>query len=244
MLSLLTCVSDPALCNRLVLLAIQACHEAQLDCESLLRTANAAEAIRTLCKLDEPCLSTFEIAVTGEMPAVITSICTATNRPEHMLMVLLEDLCVLAAMINAGAKPDGVLIKPVDNALAHDCFLRIAKNYQSQRVNDAKSVTLHFGRKTYHLPLRSIVYLEALDKKVNVYTQLQCVTVSDSLHEVLSQLDELFIQCHRSYVVNSDAVRLADYPRMQLCLSNGVRIPISRNGRRIVEERLGNAGEC
>ena len=46
------------------------------------------------------------------------------------------------------------------------------------------------------------------------------------LKEVQKQLDEHFIKCHRSYIIN--LAFLKEYSAGQVLLENGSRIPVSR----------------
>ena len=214
-----------------------------MECEVILQTDSLPEIAHLMRRLQEPSLSTFDLLHGEWVSQEDVSPFTVWAEPDRLLVVLLNDLYLLANMINIGIKPSAVLTGPIDLNRVRESYLRILSQYRAAVVQTAGKISLSFGRKTYRLSPSMIVYIEAMEKKVNIYTKLQCITVTQSLYEVKTILDERFIQCHRSYLVNVDSVVGADYANMELELSIGARIPISRNCRKAVEERLSSADD-
>ena len=89
---------------------------------------------------------------------------------------------------------------------------------------------------TQEFPLSSIRYLEVFGHKLVIHLSDGRV---EQLNNSLSQARELlpqdrFLQCHRSYLVNKQAVR--SLRRYEITLGNGEVVPVSKQRYREVEE--------
>ena len=92
--------------------------------------------------------------------------------------------------------------------------------------------------RTCHDPV-AICYLEVFGHKLVIHLSDGRV---EQLNYSLSQARELlpqdrFLQCHRSYLVNKQAVR--SLRRYEITLGNGEVVPVSKQRYREVEEELG-----
>jgi hypothetical protein len=82
------------------------------------------------------------------------------------------------------------------------------------------------------IPFSKVVYLEAKDKKTNVYSEELSGTHKYSLHEFEYLLPkDSFIRCHRSFIVNVNHIKEI-YPDTHstflLSMDNGERVPVSQ----------------
>ena len=59
---------------------------------------------------------------------------------------------------------------------------------------------------TYVLALEEILYMEKNLRKICVYTQTNQVEFYGRFPDILDCLDDRFLYCHRSYVINMDRV--------------------------------------
>ncbi len=241
MISIITCAYNRKTCDDLAEAAVNACSTMGIDCEVLLQTDCFIEVARLLPRLDDTNFLTLEIMDHTVPPDKILSLKQTFFSTDHLLVLILDDLSILAFLINTGIKPSAVLASPVDMEKIRENYVRILEEYKEAVVNDTKKISLTFRHKTYRLSVYQIVYIEAMEKKVNIYTKLQCIVSAQSLYEMKAMLDERFIQCHRSYIVNINSITSVDLPNMELELNGGIRIPISRNYRKSVEERIGDA---
>ena len=74
--------------------------------------------------------------------------------------------------------------------------------------------------------LEEIYYIEVINRKIYVYTQNGIIEYYGKLQEVQYQLDERFIKCHRSYIINIDY--LSHYENGMIQMKNGSTVPVSR----------------
>lgn len=118
------------------------------------------------------------------------------------------------------------LKKPVnENDISYCC------DYVYNRLSIESKDTLaliSFGKR-YVLHYHEILYIEARSHCVYIYTTIMSMPlkINANLSDIVSNLpQELFIFCHRSYVVNVAHIRLVT--RTECLLSRNVSIPVSR----------------
>lgn len=74
---------------------------------------------------------------------------------------------------------------------------------------------------------KEILYVERVGRISIVYTRGERFESKWKLSELMEHLDEEFIRCHNSYIVNLNKV--CKYIRGEFTLGNGKHIPISRS---------------
>lgn len=121
------------------------------------------------------------------------------------------------------ANLSGYLVKPVDSGLLRANLVKVRKELVEQ---DEPLLTLSCRGKPVSVPHREILYLESLGHTVNIHTAEEQITVYERLNNILQQLPDGFIQCHKSFVVNMRQIRRFQPP--DVLLKNGVKIPVSR----------------
>lgn len=150
------------------------------------------------------------------------------------------DLDDLPALLPQCSKPAGILLGEYSQSQASACFTRILDDYisltsESSRVD---AMLLESGTSTYRLPYDQILYIEALNKKLNICTVRQCISVRRSLNSVAEALPKGFLRCHRSYIVNMKHVNSTDYKEMLLTMTDGSQLPIARSMKDTFHEQF------
>lgn len=164
------------------------------------------------------------------------------NRDSYTLFCLREP-GDLAALINLCARPAGVLTLPIALRDASLVFRRILADYADMvKIDDGAQLILQTGGSIYRMPSHQVLYIEARDKKVLIWTTHQCITVYERLGALAEQLGDRFVQCHRSYLVNCSAIERVDFAEMQVYLKGGVALPLSRSCRDALKRSM-DSGE-
>lgn len=94
--------------------------------------------------------------------------------------------------------------------------------------------------KVYIIPVEDILYFEAQDDYVGIYTQERSFLKKDTLSRLVKLLDgRQFIRIHRSYILNINHLsKIEPYTKDSriAILKNGKTLPVSRSGySRIIE---------
>lgn len=165
-------------------------------------------------------------------------LCVESNRDNYALYWL-HDPGDLPEIAGACLHPAGFIIPPPKEEQFRRVIHRVYEDYEALSEAPADMfLALQSGGGVYRLPVGQILYIEALDKKLNIWTKRQCLTVYDKLAGVERRLGARFVRCHRSYLVNYTRIERADFVKMELLLTNGTRLPLSRSGKEALKQRM------
>ena len=114
------------------------------------------------------------------------------------------------------------LLKPVSEEKLHAVLDRAAANIEKLE----RKLCITFDRRTNYVPLSRICYIEAQKQYVVIHTEDEVYRMKATLIDTEKQLDEYFMKCQRSFLVNLRYVKRI----MPDCviLKNEEKIPISR----------------
>ena len=140
-------------------------------------------------------------------------------------------------------RPSGFMLPPPEQKNFNDIFSRILADYSALTgTADESFISLQCGGTTHRLSISMIDYVEALDKRLNIYTARQSLTVYASLGKLEESLGEGFFRCHRSYLVNYAHIAKVDFAAMELKMQSGARIPLSRSAKDRLKQRVRQEG--
>ena len=114
------------------------------------------------------------------------------------------------------------LMKPVLPEKLHTVLDKAAANL----AKSEKRLSITYDRQTDFVPLSQVMYIEAQKQYILIHTVSETYRMKGSLSDMEKQLDEYFIKCQRSFVVN-----LRYVTRIKndcVLLKNGSEVPISR----------------
>ena len=180
-----------------------------------------------------------------ERCAMLGQIAMQHNRDNYTLYCVHspEDLSVL---LQNCMRPAGILVSPFQDKQIINALSRILDDYHALNAEDTSDdfLTITNDASTYRIPYNQILYMEALDKKINIYTKRQCITVRKSLSGIADHLPAQFVRCHRAYVVNSDFIGEVNFADMSLLLRNNECLPISRSQRTAIKQIVDRRAEA
>lgn len=157
---------------------------------------------------------------------------------DNYVVYLLHTNNRLEELVDNCIRPAGIITQPYDERKLISTLDRIRHDYSglvSEGTDDYLVLTGASG--TYRLLMNRILYLEASEKKVTVWTNRQSVSVRmtiGALEEMLPK--ERFLRCHRSYIVNKDYISDIDYTNMIIRLTGGEEVFFSRSFRADVKQ--------
>lgn len=144
--------------------------------------------------------------------------------------------------IRPGIMPAGILFKPLSREAALPLLqelLQLIRREKQKDVFQGKVFTVNSHGTSYRIPMDEILYFEARNKKLYLYTQNAEIEFYDTLERLLERLPEQFVRCHKSFVVNKTAVEQISMAQNMITMGEGcVQIPISRSYRPAVREKM------
>lgn len=124
------------------------------------------------------------------------------------------------------------LLKPIDTGKLHAVPDRAASNLKKAE----KRLTVTFDRQTDFVPFDRISYIEARRQFVDIHTDNRIYPMKASLGEMEAALDQRFLRCQRSFLVNLGfVVRIRN---SCVVLKGGEEIPIGRGKAKEIGEAI------
>ena len=119
-------------------------------------------------------------------------------------------------------KPYGYLHKPIKNDILYH-YLDTAK-HEIDLKNQKLSVKI--GQSAINIPFRKIIYVESEKRLSHIFCIDTHYDTYAKLDDIQKNLNDTFIRCHKSYLVNSDYIKTIE--KDCFVLKTGESIPISK----------------
>lgn len=127
------------------------------------------------------------------------------------------------------------LLKPYDPERIAKSLIKYKRNHLlKNKKNGVLKIAVTEGEKVCFLPVDEVLFFEASNSKVTIYTKLQVYQSNEGLSSIESKLpSDQFIRTHRSYIVNINHVTEASpyFNHTLLLKIQGCKmeIPVSRS---------------
>lgn len=185
---------------------------------------------------DEPLIDfcCVDVSVTGVLK-VIPGI-RKQNSNIGILLIADESVSPIE-YLKPGIKPDSLVIRPIRKQVLSETLEEFIKSYIDANSNgeDEAFVIETKEGKTF-LPYSSIYYFEAREKKIFARTLYEEYGFYSSMEELADVLPEIFLRCHRSYIVNVKKIKKMISAENTLELDRNQFVPISRTYKSKIKE--------
>lgn len=116
----------------------------------------------------------------------------------------------------------------------HECLLDVQQKYTSLNNNINKTFVIRHADKYISIDFDDILFFETSNNihKILLHAHKRVIEFNGQLKEIEHQLDHRFYRCHRSYIINKDAIAEADFDAMNLLMKNGETCPIAVRHKR------------
>jgi DNA-binding LytR/AlgR family response regulator len=151
----------------------------------------------------------------------------ASGHIELMYMVVNENLMI-----------SGFIGKPVEERDVEKLLSNVFDYALGQVREDIGIITINTGSAVHRLQHKDIVYVEAYNKKILIYTVKNRISCYNSLAGLEAELGSGFMRCHKSFLVNKARIVGMKSAEMLLIMDNEANIPISRTYKSEVKSYL------
>ena len=124
------------------------------------------------------------------------------------------------------------MTKPADPAAVRKTLDKLRALADTER----ETLMVKSGGETLFLPSEEIIYIESSNKTLVIHSEGGDLPINGKLGELLCALPKSFLQCHKSYAVNS--ARIISFTSRSVTLTGGVRLPVSRGFSQEFSRRL------
>jgi DNA-binding LytR/AlgR family response regulator len=120
------------------------------------------------------------------------------------------------------------LMKPISLERFTKSISRVFSSNEQVTENKQKVILVKSGFETFRLLSKDILYLEKDGNYVNYHCVNQKIMARETIQESLDKLPDLFIQSHKSYIINTE--KIVSYDKNFISIAND-KIPISDSFR-------------
>lgn len=150
--------------------------------------------------------------------------------PESAFMIITEPEISPEWYVTPELCPTLLLLKPLDRPRAMEAIRRMMAYCYEQREKEAytHSLVVRSGEERRYFRYTQILFLEAREKKLILYSGQEKLAFYGSLREMERVLPEYFIRCHRSYIVNFMHISKLNISQGVLHIHDQFVIPVSK----------------
>lgn len=108
------------------------------------------------------------------------------------------------------------------------------------KTTNSKVLQIKHDDKIIQIPMEDILYIETTGTryKLNLHTAKRRINMNGELKKLEQELDERFVRCHQSYLVNIDHISEYNFPSNELTLSDGSVVYMSRSGKKLLKSLI------
>lgn len=163
------------------------------------------------------------------------------NNDWSSMIIIISESKLISSIEKQKVMPVDIIDK--ENTMFEDMLLRSIKI--ALRNYDTRPKTIKYKYKTtyYNIDLKDIIYIEKEkeSKRVIIKTKEEDYYYPSSLTEIEKILDNRFIKCSRSYIINKEQVKLYNTKENIIVLKSGGMVKeISRNKKKDLINYLRN----
>ena len=116
----------------------------------------------------------------------------------------------------------GLLIKPVKQEVLVKNLEKIEKN----KEDTEGKLVVRFKGSISVIPYNDICYIESQLHKSNIVSKNKEYQCTERLSHLKERLNEQFLECHKSYLVNME--HISEFSNNEICLDCGKTVPVSK----------------
>jgi len=146
------------------------------------------------------------------------------------------------ADVTAVARPSiqvsGILFSPPETDRLYKTIWEIYTEFTRVHQSSQERFVVKTGAENIFINIEDICFFEAKAKKIAIKTFTQEILFYSNFDSVLEQLSEGFIRCHKGFVVNLRHIQSVNWRDMELTMSDGSFLPVSRSYKQAVTDAL------
>ena len=106
------------------------------------------------------------------------------------------------------------------------------------RIEDAATLIIESKDGVVKVPYIKIYYFESCRKKIYVRLHSEEYGYYSTLEQLMEELPDDFVRCHRSFIINKRKVRSYNAAEGVIEFDDGTQIPVSRSYRKEIRDKI------
>lgn len=179
----------------------------------------------------------------GDVDVVFIDICLGSQNGIRIAEVLLDEQPNLKFVFMSSeleqvkdifrVNPVYFLMKPFEAFYLKDALSKLQSMMDDEKTEMLK---INISNKLISIKLRDIYYIESDKRQVIIHLLDKDYTCYAKLDDMENELNNIFVRCHQSYIINMD--KIEELTKEKIVLTNEAEIPISRSKIKEVIERI------
>lgn len=162
-------------------------------------------------------------------------------RSDETYMILVADMSIPPTVyMRPSIGAESLLLRPLDITQIREVLSEAVGTYAKRFLNadDRKVFVLENRGSRELIEYDRISYFESREKKLFCSTGDEEFAFYGTLDQLEEQLNDAFIRCHRSFLVNRSKIERVFLSRSCLELEGGIEIPLSRSCKPAIRDFL------
>ena len=160
---------------------------------------------------------------------------------DNYIVLILSDTSQLLDAVSPCVKPSGILLENSDDERIGRVLDEIYLDYtRACHVQNQVTYSFRIRGIDYTVPFCKVMLIEVQSKKITFHTQAQSYEFYDSLETVVKNTPDYFLRVHRSFVVNTNFIRMVNYSEKTIVMNDDSTVFFSRTYSNGIKEYLRN----
>lgn len=163
-----------------------------------------------------------------------------TNNRDSYVIYCARDARTMIAMAPYCTRPAAIVTNAILEAQTPRIFRDIFADYALLHSDPEEGNWISVKEKAAfkRVNLNELCVAMAANKVIELYMLHEKVVTHDSLDNFRSRLDDRFVRCHRSCIINTKLIQQVNFRTMTITMMNGMEIPLSRSYRQEMQTRI------
>ena len=154
------------------------------------------------------------------------------SKYKDMLLMLIADKTLSPTeYVRPDILASGLILRPFTKEAMQEKLKDMIREHLIKAVNpDMEAAFVLSGREgKTRVPYQQIYYFEARSKKLYIRLLDREMAFYGTMEELEEKLPDVFLRCHRSFLVNSSHIERILLSQNEVVLSHGISVPLSRS---------------
>lgn len=215
------------------------CLDLEWDSRVQSTATTPSKLLEQVKREDSPALFLMDDTPQEELGAAVEQI--RQWNPLHYLVLLLQTVQDALYPRPAFYRPSGFLLRPVEKKSLIPLLQSVYDDFSVGAARRGEIFHAKVRAVVYPIPYKKILYFESRGKKIVAHTATQEYEFYGSLEEISRGAPDCFQRVHKSFCVNLDEARSANFPERTVTLSDDSILPFSRTFKQELARRLETA---
>ncbi|MBR2675262.1 MAG: LytTR family transcriptional regulator DNA-binding domain-containing protein [Mogibacterium sp.] len=160
------------------------------------------------------------------------------------ITLIADDKISPVKYIRPSIRAESLMIKPLSSKQIDEVMKEAVVSYMKrlEAPEDRRVFVAESKGNRNLISYDRILFFESREKKVFLSTEMEEYGFYDTLDELEKKMDDTFMRCHRSYIVNKTKIKTVELSAGRVILDDGTEIPLSRSYKKEIKEYL-NTGK-